>query len=86
MEGKQRRPESERLRQRCNDLDPLVNRPGDVDELALAELRSMAASARKETYLDVAKMLEDFVDGIRCSRKQLQRTLKDILTISLTSR
>jgi hypothetical protein len=60
---KQRKPESERLRRRCYDLDPLVNRPGDIDESALAELRSIAASARKETYLDVAKMLEDFVDG-----------------------
>lgn len=63
VEGKQRRPESERLRRRCNELDPLVNGPGDVAEAALAELRSMAVSARKETCLDVAKMLEDFVDG-----------------------
>lgn len=63
VEGKQRRPGSERFRRRCNELDPLVNGPGDVAEAALAELRSMAVSARKETCLDVAKMLEDFVDG-----------------------
>ncbi len=63
VEVKQRRPDSERLRLRCYDLDPLANRPGQISETALAELRSMAASARKETYLDVAKMLSNFVDG-----------------------
>jgi|GEM_PF-3355984 len=63
VEVKQRRPESERLRRRCCVLDPLVNGPRDGDESALVELRTMAAEARRETYLDVAKMLEDFVDG-----------------------
>jgi hypothetical protein len=58
----QRSPNSERLRRRCYDLDPLVNVPGQGDGTALAELRMMAASARKETYLDVAKTLEDFVN------------------------
>jgi hypothetical protein len=30
----QRKPESERYRQRCYELDPSVNRPGKVDEAA----------------------------------------------------
>ena len=62
VESKQR-GESERFRRRCYNLDPLVNCPGNRDEAALAELRALATSARMETYLDVAKMLEDFVDG-----------------------
>jgi hypothetical protein len=63
VDTKQRIPESERYRCRCYELDPSVNRPGEVDEAALTELRTMAASARTETYLDVAKTLEDFVEG-----------------------
>ena len=50
-------------RRRCSELDPLVNRPGTIDEVALSELRALAASARKETYLEVAKTLEDFVES-----------------------
>ncbi len=41
----------------------MVNRPGETNETALLELRSMAVFARKETYLNVAKMLEDFANG-----------------------
>jgi hypothetical protein len=63
VDTKQRKPESERYRRRCSELDPSVNRPGKVDELALTELRTLAASTRKETYLEVAKTLEDFVKG-----------------------
>jgi hypothetical protein len=63
VDTKQRRPESERYRRRCSELDPLVNRPGKIDEVALSELRALAASTRKETYLEVAKTLEDFVEG-----------------------
>jgi hypothetical protein len=63
VDTKQRRPESERYRRRCSELDPLVNRPGKVNEVALSELRALAASTRKETYLEVAKTLEYFVKG-----------------------
>jgi hypothetical protein len=63
VDTKQRKPESERYRRRCYELDPSVNRPGKVDEAALTELRTLAASTRKETYLEVAKTLEDFVEG-----------------------
>ena len=51
VDTKQRKPESERYRRRCYQLDPSVNRPGKVDEAALMELRTLAASTRKETYL-----------------------------------
>jgi hypothetical protein len=63
VDTKQRKPESERYRRRCYELDPSVNRPGKVDETALTELRTLAASTRKETYLEVANTLEDFVEG-----------------------
>lgn len=63
VDTKQRKPESERYRLRCYELDPSVNRPGKVDEAAVTELRTLAASTRKETYLEVAKTLEDFVEG-----------------------
>jgi hypothetical protein len=63
VDTKQRKPESERYRRRCFELDPSVNRPGKVDEAALTELRTLIASTRKETYLEVAKTLEDFVEG-----------------------
>ena len=38
------------FRRRCYELDPSVNRPGKVDEAALMELRTRAAS---ETSLRV---------------------------------
>jgi hypothetical protein len=63
VEIEQRSSETERYRRRCYDLDPLVNRPGDVDEAAVAELRTMVACAKVETYLNVAKILEDFAEG-----------------------
>jgi hypothetical protein len=33
-------------RKRCDQLDPLVNRPGAMDPTAVAELRSMIAELR----------------------------------------
>jgi hypothetical protein len=63
VESKQRITETERVRLRCYQLDPLVNCPAEPAEAALGELRMMAASARVETYTDVATMLENFVDG-----------------------
>jgi hypothetical protein len=34
-------------RKRCDELDPLVNRPGDMDPTAVAELRSMVNELRE---------------------------------------
>ena len=34
-------------RKRCHQLDPLVNRPGEMDPTAVAELRSMIDELRK---------------------------------------
>ena len=34
-------------RKRCNDLDPLVNEPGDMNPAAVADLRSMVDELRK---------------------------------------
>jgi hypothetical protein len=36
----------ERYRERCYELDPLVNRPGNQDAAALAELRSIVDALR----------------------------------------
>jgi hypothetical protein len=40
-ETKQRDPRVERYRKRCDRLSPLVNRPGEMDAAAVAELRSI---------------------------------------------
>jgi hypothetical protein len=40
-ETPQRDPAVERYRKRCDKLSPLVNRPGEMDEAAVAELRSI---------------------------------------------
>jgi hypothetical protein len=40
-ETPQRDPTVERFRRRCDKLSPLVNRPGEMDKAAVAELRSM---------------------------------------------
>jgi hypothetical protein len=36
----------ERYRKRCDELSPLVNRPGGMDEAAVAELRSIIRELR----------------------------------------
>jgi hypothetical protein len=41
VEGSQRDKELDFYRKRCYDLDPLVNRAGQPDPEAVAELRSM---------------------------------------------
>jgi hypothetical protein len=46
VESKQRDPLVERYRKRCDELDPLVNRPGEMDAAAVAELRSIMAELR----------------------------------------
>jgi hypothetical protein len=39
----------ERYRKRCDELSPLVNRPGGMDEAAVAELRSIIKALRSTT-------------------------------------
>jgi hypothetical protein len=44
--GAQRDPIVERFRKRCDTLSPLVNRPGEMDQAAVAELKSMIQELR----------------------------------------
>jgi hypothetical protein len=45
-ETPQQYPTVERYRDRCDKLSPLVNRPGEMDKAAVAELRSMIDELR----------------------------------------
>ena len=45
-ETRQQDPKVESYRKRCDKLSPLVNRPGDMDEAAVAELRSIINGLR----------------------------------------
>ena len=45
-ETRQADPHVDRYRKRCDELSPLVNRPGEMDPEAVAELRSMIADLR----------------------------------------
>jgi len=45
-EAGQQDPRVERYRKRCDELEPLVNRPGEMDEAAVGELRSMIQELR----------------------------------------
>ena len=49
VETPQRDKKVEFLRKRCHELDPLVNRPGEPDGLAIAELKSFVAALRSST-------------------------------------
>jgi hypothetical protein len=42
----QKRTEVEIIRRRCFELDPLINRPGTSDPVALAELESVVSALR----------------------------------------
>lgn len=46
IEARRVEPEAEPYRRRCYELDPLVNRPGEPDQKALAELRAMICVLR----------------------------------------
>jgi hypothetical protein len=48
-ETRQQDPRVEPYRKRCDKLSPLVNRPGEMDEAAAAELRSIIAELRSIT-------------------------------------
>jgi hypothetical protein len=45
-ETRQQDPQVELYRRRCDKLSPLVNRPGDMDRDAVAELRSIIKQLR----------------------------------------
>jgi hypothetical protein len=45
-ETEQQDPRVELYRRRCDKLSPLVNRPGEMDETAVAELKSMIDEMR----------------------------------------
>jgi len=45
-ETRQKDPRIERYRKRCDKLSPLINRPGEMDEAAVAELKSMIRELR----------------------------------------
>jgi hypothetical protein len=45
-ETPQEDPRVERYRERCDTLSPLVNRPGEMDEAAVEELKSMVKELR----------------------------------------
>jgi hypothetical protein len=38
-------------RKRCYEIDPLINRPGDADPKAMAELKSMITQLRSRRFL-----------------------------------
>jgi hypothetical protein len=48
-ETRQRDLRVEPYRTRCDELSPLVNRPGEMDEAAVVELRSIVGELRSTT-------------------------------------
>jgi len=49
-ETRQKDPRVEQHRKRCDQLSPLVNRPGEMDAAAVAELRSIAQNLRSINF------------------------------------
>jgi hypothetical protein len=54
-ETSQQDPVVERYRKRCDKLSPLVNRPGEMDEAAVAELRSIIQKLRSLSNIETLK-------------------------------
>jgi hypothetical protein len=54
-ETRQKDPRVERHRKRCDKLTPLVNRPGEMDTKAVAELRSIIQELRSMTNVETLK-------------------------------
>jgi len=48
VDASQRDDMVESYRRRCYELDPLVNRPGDPDPDAVAELKTLVAKLRRQ--------------------------------------
>ena len=46
----------ERYRRRCDQLSPLVNRPGQMDEAAVVELKSIIRELRSMTNAETLKL------------------------------
>jgi len=55
-ETRQQDTRVERFRKRCDALEPLVNRPGPMDENAVAELRSMIEELRSMAGTEAVKL------------------------------
>ena len=47
----------ERYRRRCDQLSPLVNRPGEMDGAAVAELKSIAEELRSMSTSETVKVI-----------------------------
>lgn len=54
-ETKQQDPRVELYRKRCDKLSPLVNRPGEMDQTAVAELRSIIEKLRSTASTEALK-------------------------------
>jgi hypothetical protein len=54
-ETSQRDRTVERYRRRCDQLSPQVNRPGEMDEVAVGELRSMIEELRSMSTSEAVK-------------------------------
>jgi hypothetical protein len=48
VESSQQDPQMDSYRKRCYELDPLVNRPGKQDPVAIAALRSVVEELRSK--------------------------------------
>ncbi len=58
-ETKQQDPRVETYRKRCDKLSPLVNRPGAMDETAVAELKSMIEDLRSMSNPEILGRAEE---------------------------
>jgi hypothetical protein len=55
-ETPQKDPRVEQYRKRCDKLSPLANRPGEMDAVAVAELRSIIQDLRTIAKLETLKL------------------------------
>ena len=55
VETKQQDIRVELYRKRCDELDPQANRPGEMDEAAVVELRSMIDALRSMASAETLK-------------------------------
>jgi hypothetical protein len=49
-------PRVEQHRKRCDKLSPVVNRPGEMDQAAVAELKSIIKELRSTTNAETLKL------------------------------
>ena len=54
-ETRQQDPTVDRYRKRCDELSPLVNRPGGMDDSAVAELRLIIEELRSPAIAEISK-------------------------------